>query len=332
MKTVKVPLDAENSYRFAFVPTFEMAPRVDVIIYCVEDAYLLSKRLSIDLRGRLENSIEVTANRSVATSVDVIVRSNPKAFVGLVGVDQSTLLLSRGNDLVHVELWKHMEAFHTDISHNRHERLHSTHRNQPKYVNYFDAFNDAGLILFTNAKIPEQPMSRFVLGSEMHPCSEFSLYPSLKKVRNIFPETWLWQTIRSDQFNGNHSLQTNRLTAIKSWIIFGFAIDADHGLAITNAPTNQAIHKPFFVTFKLPRSAKCGDTISIACTVLNYLEKEVDAEVSLENMHNEFVFGIDESMPSSSTGTNHSRNHKITISPDDGTKVNFVIRLTKVGL
>lgn len=325
-KTVKVSLDAEDSYRFTFVPTFEMAPHVKVIIYYLKDSYLLSKNLSIELKERLENYIELNVDRDVATPdsvVNVNVNSNPNAFVGLVGVDQSALLLSRGNNWSRKDLWNQMLAFHTEYSHN------SIRNRNRKYVNYFDAFVDAGLILFTNTKIPEQPFSRDVLGSEL---SAVSSYSKLKKVRNQFPETWLWQTIRSDQFNGKLSIQTNMPNSINSWIVFGFAIDVDHGLAITNGPAKRTIHKPFSVTFKLPPSAKCGDTISIPCTVFNFLEQVVDAEVSLDNAQNDFVFDDSDSMTGSSNTTNRRRSHKIAILPANGAKANFVIRLNKVGL
>lgn len=332
-KTVRVPLDAEKVYRFTFVPTFEMRPRVNVIIYCMEGSHLLSKRISIDLKKSLANRIELSAERIDAASngtFDINVRSVANALVGLVGVNQSTLLLGRGNDLTNDELWNQMDAFHTEISLNRFRHIPATRRNRPKYVNYFDAFNDAGLILFTNAQIPVQPMSRDVLGSEMHACSEYSMYPSLDQVRNEFPETWLWQTIPSDQFNGEHSIQATKPTSITSWIVFGFAIDPDRGLAITNAPTKQEIHKPFYVTFNIPQTAKCGDTISIPCTVFNYLERHVDAEVSLENNNDEFVFVNIESNAGCSTGS--SRRYKVSIAPAIGAKFKFVVRLTKIGL
>lgn len=324
-----MPLDAEDSYRFTFVPTFEMAPHVNVIIYYLEDSYLLSKNLSIELKERLENYIELNVDRDVATPdrvVNVNVNSNPNAFVGLVGVDQSALLLSRGNNLSRKDLWNEMLDFHREFTHN------SIRNRNRKYVNYFDAFVDAGLILFTNTKIPEQPFSRDVLWSHGFQLSEFSTHSKLKKVRNRFPETWLWQTIPSDRFNGTLSIQTNMADSMKSWIVFGFAIDVDHGLAITNAPAEQTIHKPFSVTFKLPASAKCGDTISIPCTVFNFLEQEVDAEVSLDNAHNDFVFDDSDSMTGSSNSTNRRRSHKLAILPANGAKASFVIRLNKVGL
>lgn len=320
-RRVKVPLD-ENPYRFTFVPTFEMAPLVNVVIYYLKDTYLLSKNLSIELKERLENYIELNVDRSAATPdsvVNINVKSNPNAFEGLVGVDQSAWLLSRGNDLSLEDLWNHTEEF---------TRIPQFARSRNYKACYFDAFDNAGLILFTNTKIPDQPLHRDVLDSEW---IEYSFHPSLKKVRNRFPETWTWLTIPSDRFNGKHSIQTNIASSINSWIIFGFAIDVDHGLAITNAPTKQAVHKPFFVTFNLPRSAKCGDTISIPCTIFNYLEQEVNADVFLDNVHNAFVFDDNQSMAGSSF-TSRSGKHKIAILPANGAKVNFVIRLTKVGL
>lgn len=351
-KTIKLPAEAGTTDRFTFVPTFEMAPQVDIIVYYVEDQFLCSARTSVDLRENLSNSIELNVKPDTAKPgevVDINIESKAKTFVGLVGVDQSVLLLRDGNNLDQDQIWNELEQFHTQLSYARLGFFDPVKTKKKKcfkpYYNNFPDFNSTGLILFTNVKEPVQvqvlyacrkmqcaadimPMATFGAAASTT-FGLFSSAPVAPKIRKEFPETWLWETIPSSEFTGNFTIHKKVPDTITSWIITGFAIDAEHGLGITKAPTKLRVHQPFFVSLNLPYSVKRGEVVSVPCTVFNYLEQQVDVEVTLENEHDEFEFTSDTSIVEQ---TGYSRKKKTTIMSQDGATVTFSIRPTKVGL
>lgn len=77
---------------------------------------------------------------------------------------------------------------------------------------------------------------------------------------------------------------------ITSWIVTGFSIDPVTGLGLTREPSKLTVFQPFFVSLNLPYSVKRGEVVTIPCTVFNYLETDVEAELTLENENNEFEF------------------------------------------
>lgn len=331
-ETVELPADAGTSYRFSFVPTFDMAPQVDVIVYCVEDKSLCSTRTSIELKENLDNFIEVNVDRDTVKPGDVVhfnIERNAKSFVGLVGVDQSVLLMNEGNDLVQDEVWNELERFHTQLAYARAGFFDSDETKKkkclPTYYNNFPDFNSTGLILFTNVGEPVQVrrkmQCRKMKCTDMMPmvmaCSAagFDGVPPMltvaPKIRKEFPETWLWESIPGGKSDGTLTIRKKVPDTITSWIITGFAIDADHGLGITKAPTKLRVHQPFFVSLNLPYSVKRGEVVSVPCTVFNYLQQTVDVEVTLENEHNEFEFTTDTSIVEDTAFSRKKSRHRI---------------------
>lgn len=345
-KTVKRPADASTTYRFTFLPTFQMAPHVEVLVYYVQDKSLCSTRTSIELRETLDNFIELNVDPDTARPgdvVDITVESHAKTYVGLVGVDQSVSLLKEGNDLVQDEIWNELEQFHTQLAYAHlgffDPEKKKKKKTLPLYRNNFPDFNSTGLVLFTNVKEPVQPRIMYNClrkgCADMMPmaCSAFDgarpMIPVIPKIRKEFPETWLWETIPCAEFNGNLTIRKKVPDTITSWIIAGFAIDSVHGLGITKAPTKLRVHQPFFISLNLPYSVKRGEVVSVPCTVFNYLQQQVDVEVTLDNEHNEFEFASDTSIVED---TDFSRKKKATIMSQDGATVTFAIRPAKVGL
>lgn len=77
---------------------------------------------------------------------------------------------------------------------------------------------------------------------------------------------------------------------ITSWIITGFSIDPITGLGLTKTPHKLQVFQPFFVTLNLPYSVKRGETVAIPIVLFNYMEENVNADVTLYNENDEFEF------------------------------------------
>lgn len=67
-------------------------------------------------------------------------------------------------------------------------------------------------------------------------------------------------------------------------------MDPITGLGLTQRPSKLKVFQPFFVSTNLPYSVKRGEVVSIPIVVFNYLDKDQNAEVTLHNNEQEFVF------------------------------------------
>lgn len=113
--------DSDNSeyiHRFTFLPNFNYAPMATVIVYCVRNELIVSTSLSVELYDDFKNFIDLNVSSDKAKPgdvVDVKVTSNPKSYIGLLGIDQSILLIRGGNDLARDEIWNELEMFHSNV-------------------------------------------------------------------------------------------------------------------------------------------------------------------------------------------------------------------------
>lgn len=121
-KTISTALaddgDTKYAYRFSFVPNFDYAPRPKVIVYFIRNRTIVSTTTSVELYEDFKNFIDldITPNEAKpGQMVDINVKSNPNAYVGLLGIDKSVLILRSGNDLSRDDIWNELDSIHTHI-------------------------------------------------------------------------------------------------------------------------------------------------------------------------------------------------------------------------
>lgn len=335
--------ESGSVHRFTLLPTFECTPKIQIVLYILINRALCSKKLTIELRQKLENVIDVSATPTVAKPgevVDVSVTSSPKSYIGILGIDQSVLLLRGGNDLAMDDIWNELDMFRTQVAYARFGMFDPSKpkvmKPRPQYVNYWEDFDSLGLILFTNTDEPIQvrcamklqcdEMNRMVCFGSAPAMSRRSISappPPAVKVRKEFPETWIWHSINDDSFDGKLVLQKKVPDTLTSWILTAFSLSPDHGLGVTETPTKVMVRQPFFVTVNLPYAVKRGEVVNIPCTVFNTLESDVETEVTLENVHNEFEF-VD-------AKDEQKLFRKVQVHSNNTAIAQFLIRPTKVG-
>lgn len=64
----------------------------------------------------------------------------------------------------------------------------------------------------------------------------------------------------------------------------------EKGLGVVSEKTKVQTFLPFFISVRLPYSVKRGEVIKIPALVFNYLEKDLDVQVTLDNADGEFEF------------------------------------------
>jgi CD109 antigen len=153
-------------------------------------------------------------------------------------------------------------------------------------------------------------------------------------LKNDLPPTWLFANTTTD-LDGLAALdlKTPEL-ANTSWIISGFSLDNLHGMGISTKLQQLEIFQPFFVKVDLPYSVKQGETVAVQMIVYNYLEREISAEVTLENPGGKsFVFGSKN--PNEVVESNEIelfRTKRVSVKPGRGTLISFIITPQEIGL
>lgn len=176
-RTIKVEQDPENvrfSDTFKFIPTFKHAPQPTIIVYALVGEEIMSTKVSFSIYENLQNFIDLSVTPEAAKPghiVDIEVKSNPKSYIGLLGIDQSVLLLRGGNDLSYDDVWNELEMFYTQISYRKHSfsfgeatapEKKKKKKTAPIYNNHWEDFSVGSLgILFSITKLTIVSLYRF---------------------------------------------------------------------------------------------------------------------------------------------------------------------------
>lgn len=99
-ETVSVP--NREYHVIQFPATFDLAPSARLLVYYFKDNEIQTAQTEITLREELNNYIKVKVSSLRAkpgSTIDIDVNTNAKSYVGLLGVDQSVLLLKKNEEL-----------------------------------------------------------------------------------------------------------------------------------------------------------------------------------------------------------------------------------------
>jgi CD109 antigen len=144
---VKVP--NKKNFQFDFSPTLAMIPKANVIVYYItEDGEIISDNLKIEFANELKNFVDIQVSKQQVKpgeDLDISVSSNPNSFVGLLGVDQSVLLLKKGNDIEKSTVFDELERYNKVDKHNNEWNRNFDQSN-------FRDFDSSEAVIITNAK------------------------------------------------------------------------------------------------------------------------------------------------------------------------------------
>uniref|UniRef100_A0A646QE55 TEP1-F n=1 Tax=Hemiscolopendra marginata TaxID=943146 RepID=A0A646QE55_9MYRI len=366
LHTKNIPGSKTNHQNIHFKLTPEMAPKVRVIVYyttpCGE---VVADALDFGVEGIFKTPVTISVNPNSTkpgSDIDVSVKTNPNAFIGLSAIDQSVLLLKKGNDITTKEVLTDLQNYEIGVRSPFHfdgdyfgRSPYSMLPWRPRSSSTLELFTNVGLIFLTNGLLARYPYSGYGGGFggaggmpfiESRPAQAFAAAapgppppmrgpgsPNLvepSRVRQFFPETFLWLNTTSND-EGVFSIKTAAPDTITSYFINAFAIDNENGLGLSDQPAKMQIFRPFFVTMNLPYSVIRGETLSLQGLVFNYMKEDLEAEVTLSNEDGDFTFADleneivdDDSKPKQLTKT-------IKIKSGDGASVFFYIVPKKLG-
>ncbi|XP_011643182.1 CD109 antigen-like [Pogonomyrmex barbatus] len=327
---------------FRFLATYVMTPTAHVIIYYIRtDGEVIADSLDVELSGILQNHVDIKITLGEVMpgeSVNLVISTKPNSFVGLLGVDQRSLLLKSGNDISYEQVYKELQSYdkaevspHTDAFFGRPLW-------RPGSGTADDVFQKTGLIILTNGYVHENfPILYYRSSFEdvMYASpAAFSgqaaaLPPEKIKVRKNFPETWLWQTLDAG-YNGKTELRRNVPDSITSWVLTAFSVNDAHGLGLIEEPRKLKVFKPFFISIDLPYSVIRGEIVGIQIVVFNYMNKDLITEVLLTN-EGQFDFAEVSNEVHDAPKLELYRTKKVDVKANSGSTVSFMIIPRELG-
>uniref|UniRef100_A0A6E8VVQ6 CD109 antigen n=1 Tax=Anopheles coluzzii TaxID=1518534 RepID=A0A6E8VVQ6_ANOCL len=329
--TIAVPESKTQSFKFP--ATFAMVPRAKLVVYYIaSNGDMVSDSKVITFDSELQNFMKVSLSKEQSKpgqDVEISISTNPDSYVGLLGVDQSVLLLKSGNDITKQQVFSELEKYE--------ERSYGFYRRKKRFAWNPHAehrdFSTVGAFVMSNANDPPQLAFPEAIAFASPSLGASAGIPSADgpTVRKDFPESWIWYSAAEEGFSGEKTLQKKVPDTITSWIITGFSVNPIYGLGLTQQPRKLNVFLPFFVSTNLPYSVKRGEVVAIPIVVFNYMEDDQTAEVVLHNDEQEFEFADVENEVVESNKVELFRQKRLDIASNTGKSVSFMVKPKKLG-
>ncbi|XP_062547427.1 thioester-containing protein 1 allele R1-like isoform X7 [Armigeres subalbatus] len=347
-----IPVPDRKTHTFRFPASFAMVPRARLVVYFIHsDGQMISDFVEVEFASELQNFLKLQMSKTETKpgqDVDITISTNPDSYVGLLGVDQSVLLLKSGNDLTTGKVFDDLKTYE-EASYREYRKKRFAPWNR---MSFYDDFNDAGAVIMTNAN--EQPryiywsgydtfesglvdirtggeMDSVPFGLSAMGAATQHIAESGVSLRKTFPETWIWEMFKNQSFSGEKTITKKVPDTITSWIITGFSVSPVYGLGLTRQPRKLNVFLPFFVSTNLPYSVKRGEIVSIPIVIFNYMDSDQTAEVTFHNTEQEFEFADVENEVHENANLELFRKKSVHVPSNTGKTIPFMIKPSKLG-
>lgn len=276
-----------------------------------------------------------TAKPGEKLSIECTTTANSSIF--LFAVEQAVNLIESGNEINKPRIIAEMSSFNTLKSDSKSKVKRST---ENLHLN-FEEFNT---FILTNGQIdgkskcltsPDRFQSEIKSSSEDE--SEDNRHDFEKPanseqqgLRENFPETWIFENFEADN-HGKLKFVTEVPNTISSFIITGFAVHPEHGLAIAKHQKVTVVQE-FFLKLIVPYSVRLGEVVKVDVIVFNYISRPQETlDVKVEMFNNDAVFEfVDARMVGNecikTTSSDTIRSKTISVPTKSGAATFFLIK------
>ncbi len=303
--------DYTREREIAFQTTPLMAPGAKLLVYQIlPNSEVAADYLPFKVEADYPHAVSVGFSSGEASPGEVVtinIETEGKAKVGLTAVDKSVFILAE-NRLNLQQVFSELERLYMEPQVELHEVAiypEITTRGAS------EIFESAGVVVLTNNQVPEgkeyewqgqggvwEKIVRFFRG--VIPMLEEAPMPAMppaptapgaadmtsdeglvevERVRQYFPETWLWEEIVTNA-QGGASLEVSVPDTITTWMLRAVALSKDKGLGV--AEDELKAFQPFFLKIDLPYSAIRGEEFPVRVALYNYLEESQRILVEIE--------------------------------------------------
>lgn len=326
--------------------TPEMAPSSKLLVYQVlPNAEIAADYLPFSVDAAYPNDMTVgfsTPDAKPGDQVNINISTEGQARVGLVAVDKAVFVLAE-NRLNLQQVFDQLERLYKQPQ----AELHDIRYLQSlTTIGATDTFKNAGVVVLSNKTVPNgQAYSnknfferggifagggiavqdgKGIFPQMAAPTTAATTVPGpapagaaladVKRVRQFFPETWLWQDVTTDS-SGKATVKVTVPDSITTWMLHAVGISKTTGLGMADAQLKA--FQPFFLSVDLPYSAIRGEEFPLSVAIYNYLDTKQDVQVQVEKA--DWFDLLD-------TGT-----RTISIGPNDIGSASFKVKPTKLG-
>ncbi|XP_029178168.1 CD109 antigen-like isoform X2 [Nylanderia fulva] len=353
---------------FKFLATYVMAPTAHIIVYYVRtDGEVIADSLDVELTGILQNFVDVKVTFGEVMpgeNVNLVISAKPNSFIGLLGIDQRSILLKSGNDISHEQVYKELQSYDRVKASPYTDSFFDRPLWRPGSGTADDVFQKTGVVILTNGYVHENfPMRPEILKGRITGSSHgvstlrpdlgppvthrlatrpplagpyaFSRipYPVWNKPRVFLMHdilnTWLFANFSSG-YQGKTELRRKVPDSITSWVLTAFSVNDAHGLGLIEEPRKLKVFRPFFISMDLPYSVIRGEIVGIQIVVFNYMNKDVTAEVLLTN-DGQFDFAEVSNEVHDVPKLELYRKKKVDVKANSGSSVSFMIIPKELG-
>jgi CD109 antigen len=319
-----------------------MAPAARLLVYQIlPNSELAADYLPLKVTAQYPQSLSIATGTQQAKpgdSLNISVQAESESEIGLAAVDKSVYILAE-NRMNLQQIFNELEKLYMDPQAELHEvNIYNSIDN----LGAKEVFNNAGVVVLTNNTVPEGKKYKSPFENAgangvrgmglndkaMPPQLAFSAaapaptvqstngggLAEVQRVRQYFPETWLWETAKTDA-GGKAIFKVSVPDSITTWMLRAVAISKKQGLGI--AESQLTVFQPFFLTLDLPYSVIQGEEFPVKVAVYNYLNQV--QEVQLEVESSDWFSLLDNQVK------------KININANDIGSVSFKIRPNKLG-
>ena len=294
--------DVTSDPDIEFVATELMAPSSRILVYQVlPNNEIAADYLPFSVEAAYPHDVQAGFSAEEVRPgdpIDINVRTQGEARVGLVAVDKSVFILAE-NRLNLQQVFNDLERLYLEPQ----AELHAADRFDTITTRgAYETFEDAGTIVLTNKDVPSGEkfeLPRAVMddavvmeaAAESAPGVTPALAPTpaaksapeglaeVQRVRQFFPETWIWQDVHTDE-NGSAVVPVEAPDSITTWMLRAVGMSKEHGLGIGEGQLR--VFQPFFLTVDLPFSAIRGEELTVKVALFNYLEAPQEVFVEIE--------------------------------------------------
>jgi CD109 antigen len=291
--------DFTRSQDIIFNVTPQMAGSARLLVYQIlPNSEVAADYLPFNVSAIYPNQVSAVFNTEESRpgdTIEVNVQSEGLSKVGLVIVDKSVFILAENR--------MNLEQVFAEL-----ERLYMTPQAELHSITLYpaittkgasDIMRDAGVIVLSNKRLPEgkefqSPWGDLLAGGDLFlndAVREEAVLPGVdqkvdtsdlvqvERIRQFFPETWVWQQLETDS-SGKANLTLTVPDSVTTWMLRAVAISEYQGLGI--AEDELRAFQPFFIKLDLPYSAIRGEEFPVRVAVYNYLDEAQDIVVELK--------------------------------------------------
>ena len=296
----------ESEIVFATSP--QMAPSAKLLVYQIlPNSEVAADYIPFSVSASYPHEVEATFSTEQAKpgdEIEIVIQAQSKSKVGIVAVDKSVFILAE-NRLNLQQVFAELERLYMDPQAELHE------------VSIYgdillrganEMFEDAGLVVMSNnVEIPEgKQYENPMRGWEMEDgdmmmfkggiVEEAMAMPmaanaaqdvgsgeglaEVERVRQYFPETWLWQEVLTDS-SGKSTVNVEVPDTITTWMLRAVALSQEHGIGIDEA--QLVTFQPFFLKIDLPYSSIRGEEFPVSVAIYNYLDETQEVFVEIDD-------------------------------------------------